>query len=36
MRPEDQQFYSQTLEEALTWCLVWLLVPELGVGPFLA
>jgi hypothetical protein len=34
--PEDQQFYGRTLEEALAWCLVWLLAPELGVGPFRA
>jgi hypothetical protein len=34
--PEEQPFYGKTLEEALAWCLVWLMVPELGVGPFLA
>jgi hypothetical protein len=21
-------------EEALAWCLVWLMAPEIGVGPF--
>jgi hypothetical protein len=21
--------------EALAWCLVWLMAPELGIGPFL-
>jgi hypothetical protein len=34
MSPEEQQFYGRTLEEALAWCLVWLMAPELGVGPF--
>jgi hypothetical protein len=33
--PEEQDFYDRTLEEALTWCLVWLMDPELGIGPFL-
>jgi hypothetical protein len=33
--PEEQDFYGKTLEEALTWCLVWLVAPQLGVGPFL-
>jgi hypothetical protein len=33
--PEEQDFYGKTLEEALAWCLVWLMFPELGVGPFL-
>ena len=33
--PEEQQFYGRTLEEALAWCLVWLMFPELGIGPFL-
>jgi hypothetical protein len=33
--PEEQDFYGKTLEEALAWCLVWLMAPELGVGPFL-
>jgi hypothetical protein len=32
--PEEQTFYGKTLEEALAWCLVWLIAPELGVGPF--
>jgi len=32
--PERQEFYGRTLEEALAWCLVWLMAPELGVGPF--
>src|SRR5919112_4287343 len=31
-----EQFYGRTLEEALAWCLVWLMAPELGIGPFLA
>jgi hypothetical protein len=34
--PEDQDFYGKTLEEALAWCLIWLMAPELGIGPFLA
>ena len=33
--PEEQEFYGKTLEEALAWCLVWLMAPEIGVGPFL-
>lgn len=32
--PEAQQFYGRTLEEALAWCLVWLMVSEIGVGQF--
>jgi hypothetical protein len=31
---EWQEFYGRTLEEALAWCLVWLMAPEIGVGPF--
>jgi hypothetical protein len=34
--PEEQTFYGRTLEEALAWCLVWLMAPEIGVGPFMA
>ena len=33
--PEEQTFSGKTLEEGLAWCLVWLMAPELGVGPFL-
>jgi hypothetical protein len=41
--PEEQTFYGRTLEEALAWCLVWLIAKgtpgdwghELGVGPLL-
>jgi hypothetical protein len=33
--PEEEVFYGKTLEEALAWCLVWLMAPEIGVGPFL-
>src|SRR5690349_9031279 len=36
LSPDQQDFYGRTLEEALAWCLVWLMAPELGVGPFLA
>jgi hypothetical protein len=32
--PDEQEFYGRTLEEALAWCLVWLMAPELGVEPF--
>jgi hypothetical protein len=32
--PEEQTFYGRTLEEALARCLVWLMFPELGIGPF--
>ena len=32
--PEELGFYGKTLEEALAWCLVWLMAPEIGVGPF--
>ncbi|MCD6033248.1 MAG: hypothetical protein K0S78_5430 [Thermomicrobiales bacterium] len=32
--PEEQDFYGTTLEEALAWCLVWLMAPELGIGLF--
>src|SRR4051812_836490 len=31
-----EQFYGRTLEEALAWFLVWLMAPEIGVGPFRA
>jgi hypothetical protein len=33
--PDEQDFSGKTLEEALAWCLVWLMAPELGIGPFL-
>lgn len=33
--PEAQVFYGRTLEEALAWALVFLMTPEIGVGPFL-
>jgi hypothetical protein len=36
LSPEEQSVYGKTLEEAMTWCLVWLMAPEFGVGPFLA
>jgi hypothetical protein len=32
---EEQEFCDRTLEEALAWCLVLLMAPELGIGPFL-
>lgn len=33
--PEEQTFYGRTLEEALAWCLVWLMAPEIGIGQYL-
>jgi hypothetical protein len=33
-RLQGQGFPGRTLEAALAWCLVWLMAPELGVGPF--
>jgi hypothetical protein len=33
--PQEQTFSGTTLEEALAWCLVWLMAPGLGIGPFL-
>jgi hypothetical protein len=33
--PEEQDVSSKTLAGALAWCLVWLMAPELGIGPFL-
>jgi hypothetical protein len=35
MYPEAQIFYGRTLSEGLAWCLVWLMVPELGSRPLL-
>jgi hypothetical protein len=32
--PEEQTFYGRTLEEGLPWCLVWLMAPDIGDGPF--
>jgi hypothetical protein len=32
---EEQNFSGKTLEKALAWHLVWLMVQERGVGPFL-
>jgi hypothetical protein len=29
-----EKFYGRTLEEALAWCLVWLMAPEIAIGPF--
>jgi hypothetical protein len=34
--PDEHEFNGRTLEEALAWTRVWLMAPELGVGPFLA
>ena len=30
--PEEHDFYDKTFEEALAWCLVWLMAAELGKG----
>jgi hypothetical protein len=32
--PDEEDFYGRTLEDALAWCLVSLMAPELGIGPF--
>ncbi len=29
------RFDGKPLEEGLAWCLVWLMAPEIGDGPFL-
>lgn len=34
LSPEEESFHGGTLEEALAWCLVWLMTEEIGVGPF--
>ena len=34
LSPEEQTIYGKTLEEALAWCLVWLMAPEIGIGSF--
>jgi hypothetical protein len=33
--PDEQWLYGKPLEEALARRLIWLMAPELGVGPFL-
>jgi hypothetical protein len=33
--PEEQTLYGRTLEEALAWCLVWLMAREIEIGQFL-
>ncbi len=33
LSPDRERFHGRTLEEALAWCLVWLMVEELGIGP---
>ena len=33
LAPEPETFRGRTLAEALAWCLVWLMVEELGAGP---
>jgi hypothetical protein len=33
-RPERHEFSGWTLEEALAWCLIWWIAPEIGVGAF--
>lgn len=32
LSPDRERFHGGTLAEALAWCLVWLMVEELGVG----
>ena len=36
LSPEEQNFSGKTVEEALAWYLIWLMGPELGVGPFVS
>jgi hypothetical protein len=33
--PDEQTFYGRMLEEGLAWWVVWLMAPQLGIGPFL-
>ena len=33
--PGSSAFSGRTREDALAWCLVWLVALEIGVGPFL-
>ncbi len=33
LSPEEECFHSGTLDEALAWCLVWLMVDEIGACP---
>jgi hypothetical protein len=33
--PDQETLDGCTLEEALAWCLVWLMAPEIGIGQFL-
>ena len=34
LAPERERFHGRTLEEALAWCVVWLMADEWGVGAF--
>ncbi len=34
LRPDRESFRGARLEEALAWCLVWLMADEWGVGAF--
>ena len=34
LAPDRERFHSRTLEEALAWCLVWLMAEELSGGAF--
>jgi len=34
LAPERERFHGRTLEEALAWCLVWLMAEELSGGTF--
>lgn len=33
LSPDREVFRGGTLDEALAWCRVWLMVEELGIGP---
>ncbi len=34
LAPDRERFHGRTLDEALAWCLVWLMADELGVGGY--
>ena len=34
LSPDRERFHGRTLEEALAWCLVWLMSDEWGIGAF--
>ena len=34
LSPDRERFHGRRLEEALAWCLVWLMTDEWGLGAF--